>query len=120
MGLLETSPDKLGMRTKLFYSKEEIQIDRVLGVGGSSIVYAGTTPTISGEFVVKHFQPNYLSRLNIEKQNLMTLKDVENVTHVIGETDDKSALLVTPIGEPFAISEIDYKLNKKNIATAYD
>ena len=42
LGLLTTEVNKLGMNFSLFYSGKEVLLEKVLGIGGSSVVYAGT------------------------------------------------------------------------------
>ena len=119
MGLLNTPLEQLGNQQTLNYSKQEIIIDRVLGVGGSSIVYAAKLPSIDiEEVVVKHFRPNHLIRLQPEKENLQLLKNIEYVTQIIGVSDDGGALILKPLGQSFACSEKDYSNNEKCIPSA--
>lgn len=118
MGLLKTRPSSLGMVTNLKVSSNLVTIEKVLGLGGSSIVYEGSCQNL--KVVVKHFRPNCEQRLAKEVEILNQTKNVAElngrVTELIATTDDNNALLLRPIGVPFVTSLLDRK--NKQFATS--
>jgi hypothetical protein len=118
IGLLSTVPSQLGMQSPLQVNNQEVFLNKVLGLGGSSVVYEGTYNNKT--VVVKHFRPNNNNKLISEVNNLKLVEKLgDNVTKHLYTTDDKSALLLSPVGIQLASILDDYKNTNKIVANSF-
>ncbi len=102
LGLLNTDPAFLGWTLPpVLINGEAIELNRLLGAGASALVYQAKYN--DEEVVVKVFRPNEIERLSNEADILKKLQGLKNrVPSLRGITDDNSALILWPVGRPFA------------------
>ena len=97
IGLTRSSPREVGMSVPIMWEGNEVVLERLLGAGGSSVVYSGKRN--SEEIVIKQYKKNCLDLLSVEKKNLEQVDSHgEMVTHCVGQSDDNTCLLVKPVG----------------------
>lgn len=109
--MLHTPLYKLGFTLpKINYNGDNITINRFIGVGATSLVYECQCPTINGPFVMKIFKSNYINYYQSEKSAYQTLNSInsDNLSRLIGSIDDHYALLISPVGVPFASTHQDF------------
>ena len=120
MGLLESTPVDIGMVSPITLFGTEVILTQLLGIGGSSTVFTGSHPRITGNFVVKVFKPSCVLLLQVEKENLSEVDRLGHcVTHAVATSDDETALFLQPKGKPWAFTSLDYSDTNYALLTKY-
>jgi RIO-like serine/threonine protein kinase len=98
------------LETSLKCNGERIAVGDILGIGGTATVYKGTYE--GKEVVVKMFRTSE-ELLEREKGVLGRLKEapelLQSVPKIVGVSDSKTTLLLSPVGTHFAHSSRNHK-----------
>jgi len=102
IGLLGCGPEQLGYSPpKVSVLGKPVKIVNLLGTGASSLVYAGEY--LGKDVVVKHFRSLSIFRFTFESHNLTRLAPtIPAVPELLATSDQNDALILSPIGIPFA------------------
>ncbi len=102
LGLLDTDPALLGWTLPhVQIEGKAIKLNRLLGTDASAMVFQAKYK--DADVVVKVFQPTEIERLPNEVAILQKLQCLQpRVPSLHGITDDETALILWPVGRPFA------------------